>query len=144
MSSSKLWAHRVGIKCGRSDTTNTHIPSATCQVPFTCIHVEQHQNICSSPCFAVVHSSWNQMSFIDQRGFWADLLLKFRVYLPFLDGLAVELEFVPDSLSFSMTESASLSLSRLFWLFCLLFLVIGSIPVPSNKRAMNASPSRRM
>lgn len=40
--------------------------------------------------------------------------------------------------------SASFSLSRLFWLFCRLFLVTKSSPVPSNKRAMKARPSRRI
>lgn len=46
--------------------------------------------------------------------------------------------------SLSMTFSASLSFSRLFWLFCRLFLLAESRPVPSNRRAMKASPSRRM
>lgn len=50
----------------------------------------------------------------------------------------------PGRYSFSMTASASFSLSRLFWLFCRLFLLAESSPVRSNKRAMNASPSRRM
>lgn len=40
--------------------------------------------------------------------------------------------------------SASFSLSRLFWLFCRLFLDAKSSPVPSNSRAMNAIPSRRI
>lgn len=50
----------------------------------------------------------------------------------------------PGRYPFNMTASASFSLSRLFWLFCRLFLLAESSPVPSNKRAMNASPSRRM
>ncbi|TNN38871.1 hypothetical protein EYF80_050956 [Liparis tanakae] len=53
------------------------------------------------------------------------------VYLPFFAGLLT-------------TASASFSLSRLFWLFWRLFLVAESRPVPSNRRAMNARPSRRM
>lgn len=136
-------------------------PSFSKFVAVSCLgknHVKQH--LIQSGCW--IFSHWQEPALHDEPLFfvvnfrcfcgwteiwrpeWFDFHTSFKPtapcepYLPFFTSLTLELY------SFSMTASASLSLSRLFWLFCRLFLLAESSPVPSNKRAMNASPSLRM